>query len=132
MGYESKFYAVKPYSFKCFKDDRYYSSEIVASLDCSKLGYDPLIEEFLGLFNMETNFALYLPGDIDEEENEIMKDTVEDRYGARICYLSDKKRAIKILKEMAKKEDYIRFKWLIKFIEMFKNDDDVYICHYGY
>lgn len=131
MGYDSRFYAVRDYKFSNTFVDGYSTSEMIASLEMWKMGYSDKVKELLNLFDTKIPFTLYI-GSCDDEGNEVMKDVIEDLYGDHICYLSDKEKAIKILKEIIKEDDYERFKWLLKFIKMFRHKDDVYICHYGH
>ena len=131
MGYESKFFAVKKYVIPS-SIDGYNASEIVASLDMCKMGYSSLVTELLGLFNNKADFALMLPSYDEEKEAEVITDRIDDQYGAPICYIEDKERAIEIVKQLEKQDNYRRFRFLRKFIKMFKDDNDIYICHYGY
>ena len=132
MGYESKFYAVKKYDFKATKDLKYDASEIIATLDVSKMGYSDNVNKFLSLFDKEAPFMLWIDGYDSEKEAEVMVYTHEDRYGEPITYITDKKKGIKLLKEIIKEDDYWRFDLLLRFMKAFKDHDDVYICHYGH
>lgn len=129
MGYESKFFAVKEYQFPT---EGLHHSEIIATLDMCKMGDDPEIAEFLDLFDTETTFSIYM-GDCDPETGEeVMMDVSEDKYGDRLCYLTEKKKAIALIKSVMDREDYWRFNLLLEFLRMFAKYDSVYIVHYGY
>lgn len=132
MGYESKFYAVRDYGFKSSNNTPYTCSEIVASLDMSKMGYSNTVTEFLDLFDTETPFTIYI-GDCDEDGNEVMMEVHEDRYGVPLNYMSDIKKGITQVKKMIKEDDYWRFKLLLNFLKMFEEcPENIYIVHYGY
>ena len=131
MGYESKFYACRDYGFK-WSDEKYNASEIVASLDVSKMGYSDTVTVFLNLFSIEAPFGIYLPDYDEETEMEKMMYVHEDKYGAPLCYLSDIDEAITLAIQMYNEDRYWRFKLLIKFLEAFKDEEDIYIVHYGY
>ena len=134
MGYESKFYAVREYNFASYQLPEYKASEIIAMLDMCKMGYEDDVNKLLNLFKNRVPFVLYLEDGCDEKGNAIIRDTVEDCYGKHITYISneDKEKAIKLVKEISKRDNYWRFNLLHKFLKMFKDYDDVYICHYGY
>ena len=131
MGVESKFYAVRKYNFKSNKTG-YDAAETIAILDACKMGYDPLVAEFIGLFDAKADFAISMYDYNPKSETVEYMDITEDRYGVPISYISDKEEGIRILKKIIKKDEYQRFKWLLKFLQMFKDDDDVFICLYQY
>lgn len=128
MGYESKFYAVKEYDFP--KD--IHHSQIIATLDMCKMGYDDDVVAFRKLFDTETPFSIYIYDYDTETEEEKYMDVIEDKYGDRLKYISNKKKGIEILKRIIDNDNYWRFKILLEFMRTFADYDDVYIVHYGY
>ena len=134
MGYESKFYAVKRYNHGSGTNPGYNASQIIAVLDMCKMGigYYDSVTEFIKLFDTEADFVIY-DYDYDEErECEMYKAMTEDKYGDPIKYISDIDKGIKLMREIIKEIDYYRFPYLKKFLEMFRDEEDIYICHYGY
>lgn len=119
MGYESKFYAVKEYV--CPKDT---SFQIIATLDMGNMGYDDDVLTFRKLFDTETPFSIYM---YDHD-----MDVIEDEYGDRLKYISNKKNGIEMVKKIVDNDNYWRFKLLLEFMRTFADYDDVYIVHYGY
>ena len=128
MGYESRIYFAKDYDFP----KGIHHSAIVAMIDMCKMGYDDAVIEFRNCFDTETPFSLWVEGYDDENDVECMVEEIEDKYGARLCYASDKMALLDAAIEMEKNSDYWKFEKLRKMIQMFINDNDVYIVHYGY
>lgn len=126
MGYESRFYAIRKYSVGADKD-KYYPCEIIAMLNMCKMGAG----EFLDLFDTEAMINLWLPG-FDEDGNEIMTEQHEDKYGDPIKYITDIDEGIRMVHGLIAEDNYWRFELLLQFLEMFKDKEDVLICHYGY
>lgn len=129
MGYESKIYFVEEYSFP---ENKIHCSRIISMIDMSKMGYSDTVLNFRKCFDTETTFSLYLDGYDSENEIECMVDTIEDKYGKRLCYASDKERLLDCAIEMEKEDNYRRFKQLRKLLQAFIDDDSVKIVHYGY
>ena len=128
MGYESKFYAVKEYDFP----EGIHHSQIIATLDMCKMGYDDDVVAFHKLFDTETPFSIYMYDYDSETEEEKYMDVIEDKYGDRLKYISDKKKGIEMVKRIIDNDDYWRFKLLLEFMRTFADYDDVYIVYYGY
>ena len=127
MGYESRIYFCREYNFP----EPIHHSEIVAMIDMCKMGYSDTVQRFKKCFDVETTFAIYIPG-CDEEGNEIMVDEIEDKYDERIKYASDTERLYELATKMAEEDDYWRFNILKGMIEKFKEYPDIKIVHYGY
>lgn len=128
MGYDSKFYAVKEYDFP----DGIHYSEIIATLDMCKMGDGDDVVTFRKLFDTETPFSIYICDDDSETEEEKCMDVIEDKYGDRLKYISNKKKGIEMVKRIIDNDNYWRFKLLLEFMRTFADYDDVYIVHYGY
>lgn len=130
MGYESMIYAVRRSTVPSMIDG-FNSSFIIASLDMGKMVYSDIGQALKDMFDTLTDFAIYRETCIDGVE--VMGDVITDPYGDRITHLSDKKKAIEFLKKIVNYDgNYGRFEWLLNFIRMFENHDDIYIVHYGY
>lgn len=128
MGYESKIYFCKEYSFP----EPIHHSDIVAYIDMSKMGYESYVHEFLQAFDTPTPFSIRVEDYNDELDCECMKDVIEDKYGARLCYAFNKDKLYELARKMQKQDGYWRFEKLTEMIKIFKDNDDVYIVHYGY
>lgn len=129
MGYESKFFAVRDYQFP---EDGLHHSEVIATLDMCKMGYEDEIMDFRNLFDTETPFTIRMFEYNPETEEEEMMDVHEDKYGETLKYITDKRKGIELIKNVMDKNDYWRFKLLLEFMRMFADYDDVYIVHYGH
>jgi hypothetical protein len=127
MGYESRIYFCREYNFP----EPIHHSEIIAMIDMCKMGYSDTVMKFRNCFDVETTFAIYIPG-CDEDGNEIMIDETEDKYGDRIKYASDVDELYNLAMKMAEENDYWRFNILKGMIENFKEYPDIKIVHYGY
>lgn len=136
MGYESKLYIVRKYPFNSSIPD-FAASEIVASLDMCKMGYE---HRLLSFFTCQAPFALRIEDYDEEHECDIMKDVVEDKYGDPIMYCTDINSAIEEAKRMIKADGgkdncYWRLNLLLRFLKMYRmydNTEDIFLCHYGY
>lgn len=129
MGYESKFFAVREYQFP---KDGLHHSDVIATLDMCKMGYEDEIMDFRNLFDTETPFTIRMFEYNPETEEEEMMEVHEDKYGEALKYITDKRKGIELIKNVMDKDDYWRFKLLLEFMKMFADYDDVYIVHYGY
>lgn len=136
MGYESKFYAVRDYGFgaESSKNGKNHC-EIIATLDMGNMGYNDAVSDFLRCFDTESPVELYLP---DAEYNSELGINIEgyadeDSYGEKLCYASDKEELFEKAKVVQKLDrNYEQFKWLVSFIKMFKDNEDILLIHYGY
>lgn len=132
MGYESRIYFVSKYEWKD-KKTGLSLSKVMAELELYKLGYSDAVAKILNCFDTETDFTLYLPG-CDDDGNEIMEETHEDKYGVVLKYASDKEKLLKAIKFAIATEELYGDKyleWFEKMVEIFK-DENLYIVHYGH
>ena len=98
MGYESRFYIVRKYNFESMIQG-FAASEIVASLDMCKMGYDHHLFDF---FTCQAPFVLRIDEYDEDTDCEMMTDVIEDKYGDRIMYCTDINGAIEEVKRMIK------------------------------
>ena len=131
MGYESRIYFVRRYDH--IKDDNgYYHSNIVASLEMFKMGYDEYTDNILKAFDTPTDFTLWLP-ECNENYEEVMQEVNEDKYGKHLMYASNKEALYKAVKiANANNPYYPYFNVFEKLVEQFKGWDNIYIVHYGH
>ena len=65
-----------------------------------KMGYDDDVVTFRKLFDTETPFSIYMYDYDSETEEEKYMDVIEDKYGDRLKYISNKKKGIEMVKRM--------------------------------
>ena len=128
--YESRLYFVNVQTVKAPNGNDVILPMVVAEYECGRMPYD-----FLYLFNVgeKINFNLYVNG-CNDQGNEVMVETVLDKYGAH-CRMVKPDLVIKYIETHNDElRDYRRTLPLLGLLKGFDPDrwENMMVVHYGY